>query len=59
MSKKCKVTECNSCPHMDNIYYDYARTCTMLDKEIKSEDCDIYEDIYSGCPLKDWEVDED
>ena len=54
MSKKCEITRCMDCPHMDNQYYDYMRTCALLKKILDEEMCDIYTEIYEECPLKDW-----
>lgn len=54
MSKKCEITNCNECPHMDNIYYTYERECMLLNKVLSNEICDIYTEIYEGCPLEDW-----
>lgn len=42
---------------MDNVYYDYARDCMLLDKILDYDTCDIYTEIYEGCPLKDWDED--
>ena len=55
MSKKCEIKTCSDCPYMDNEYYTYERDCMKLDKILDSDICDIYTEIYEGCPLEDYE----
>jgi hypothetical protein len=55
MSKKCEIDHCNECPCLNNTYYDYERECMALNKVLSNEICDIYNEIYEGCPLKDWD----
>lgn len=53
--KKCKIENCNQCPHMDNVYYDYTRECGLLNKILSNDICDIYTEIYKDCPLEDYQ----
>lgn len=55
MSKKVEIKNCNNCPHMNNMYYTYERECMLLDRVLDSQVCDIYNEIYEGCPLSDWD----
>ena len=55
MSKICIIGRCSDCPYMDNEYYSYTRYCSLLDKTIKEDMCDIHNEIYKECPLKDSE----
>ena len=58
MSKTVEIKRCNDCPHMDNIYYEYLGECSLLDDRAICNEIDIYNEIHSECPLKDWSEDE-
>lgn len=52
MSKMARVTNCDHCPHFDNVYYSYEEECDFIGKipwEKRSDG------IPEECPLKDWE----
>ena len=58
MSKKCEITSCSECPHMDNEYYDYRGECgllTTIDGKYRdlSLEISIYSEIHPECPLED------
>jgi hypothetical protein len=55
--KKCTVgvNFCDSCPHFDNEYYSYERTCVLLGRKIYSTELTDYRTpIPEDCPLPDW-----
>lgn len=64
MSKKVEIKCCDTCPHMDYVYYSYNGECSLLTtKDGKyrdlTEEINIFGEIHPECPLPDWKTDED
>ena len=53
MKKTCVIEQCNDCPFFDNEYYDFAQTCSKLNRKIDVENFRDYP-MPVDCPLPDF-----